>query len=127
MTEIADSGGAVHGQVPVDAGGGAVQIPVDEGATVDNDDTGRDETPVPVDMGDDMAKEIDSQDGQVPIDEGTGAAPIPVSEEDDMTKVVEDKGDVHVQVPDGADMAKDEDGDNIVPTQVDGGGGAVQV
>ena len=47
MTEVADSDGAVHDRVPVDEGGGAVQVRIGEGAIVAKYDEGGDETPVP--------------------------------------------------------------------------------
>ena len=67
MTEVADSEGGVHDQVPVDGGGGAVQVPEREDVPkVDDDDA------VQVRV-DDEDEEIDVQD-QVQVAEGIALA-----------------------------------------------------
>ena len=58
MTEDADSDGAVHDQVPVDEGGGAVKVRIGEAIVAKYDESG-DKTPVTIDKSGVMASSVE--------------------------------------------------------------------
>ena len=97
MTKVVADGGDVHVQVPVDEGGGAVQVPEREDLT--NDDEGDDDVPIPVD---DSGGTVHVQ---TPVDGGGGTVQVQAVGGADVAKVDEDDP-VQVQVDDEDEVAK---------------------
>ena len=108
---------SVHVQVPVEEGGGTVQVPVAEEG--------------------DVTQGVEKEGAahvQVPIDEGGGAVPVQVDVGSDVTK---NDGGIHVvhapvdevQVPvdKGPGVAKDEEGGGVVPIPVDEEAGGLRI
>ena len=115
MAKDVDGKGDVHVQAPIDECGGAVTVPVHEGALVTKNDEGGDTGQFRINEEEDVIEYIDGDSTaqvQVPVDEGGGDVQVPDDESGGEDAV-------NAPVEAGVDVANDEEGGEVSPIPVD--------